>query len=46
VIFPFQELVVDFVIVVGSYLNMENLVELQREKTSVGENTFLINRKC
>jgi hypothetical protein len=38
--------VVDSKTVVGSYLQMAGLVELQREKIGVGENTFLVKREC
>jgi hypothetical protein len=38
--------VVDFEIAIGSDLQIAGLVELQRECTGVGENTFLVKREC
>jgi hypothetical protein len=46
VIVPFQKTMVDSKTATGSDLQMVGLVELQREKTSVGENTFLVKREC
>jgi len=42
----FQETVVDFEVVVGTNLQVENLVEIQRESIGVGENNFLAKREC
>jgi hypothetical protein len=39
VIVPFEELVVDFEIVTDSNLQMVGSIEIQGEKTGVGENT-------
>jgi hypothetical protein len=45
-IVPFEGLVIDSKTTVGSDLQMVGLVEIQREKTGIGENTFLVKREC
>jgi hypothetical protein len=46
VIVPFQEPMVVYGAATSSYLQMVGLVELQREKDSVCENTLLVKREC
>ena len=46
VTFPFQGPVIDSETTADSNLQMAGLVEMQREKTSVGESTFLVKREC
>jgi hypothetical protein len=43
---PLQETGVDYVIAAGTNLQVASLVELQRELSGVGENTFLIKGEC
>jgi len=38
--------VVDSKIAIGTYLQVVGLVELERESTGIGENSFLVKREC
>jgi len=44
--FHFQEIIINFKTIIGSNLQMENLVEYQKVEIGVCENNFLIKREC